>query len=125
MTRNLVACALAALLSLFVVPPPAAAQDSKPQLTPRGCGVLADMALTARALAVEKIEISLGRRLMRAIYPGYAQEEHAAQLLERVTTMAYGRTEAPMELARLVAEACMKTQGDQDATLGTQIRWSY
>lgn len=116
------AFAAAAALAAFAAPPPAVAQVA-PQLTERGCILAADMALVARSLAVEKVERALAGRIMAQIYvesPGNAQ---VAALRERITSMAYGRAEAPLDLARMVAERCARSGGDQGATFGARIQW--
>lgn len=118
MTRVLL---LAAALA-FASSPPAAAQQTQ-NLTEQGCGIAADMTLVARALAVEKVGRALAGRIMAQVYVGVSGTQAAVALRERVIDLAYSRTEAPMDLARLVGEACLRTGGDQGAMFGTSVRW--
>lgn len=117
MTRLLV---LVAAALAFASPPPVAADDARPQLTQRGCAVAADMVLTARALALENVHRAQAASIMARIY--VSQEPGAAAVRDRAAALAYSRTEAPTDLARLVWEACMRTGGDQGAMFGTRIR---
>lgn len=119
MRRVLIAGVMLAAVA-FASPPPAAAQERR--LNEMGCSIAADMAIVARSLAVEKIEPDQARRIMALVY-GNLIGPATIELREKVVILAYGRTESPVELARLVAETCMRTGGDEGAIFGTRIKW--
>lgn len=124
MRRMLIVAGIAAAAA-FAVAPPHARAEAPQQLTERGCGVLADMALVARALSQEKVDRAAAGRVMALVYAAYAKANGFEGLRERVLALGYSRKEAPVELGRLVLMTCMRTGGDQDATLGTRLRWTY
>ena len=112
-----------ALLAVFAAPPPAAAQDAEP-LTQNGCILAGDMVLTARSLAVEKVDRDHAGRIMAHIYGGLVEKyPEMLPVRDKTLALAYARAEPPRDLARLVATACMRSGGDQGAMFGTRIKW--
>ncbi len=106
----------------YAAPPPAQAQEA-PRLSEQCCAIVADMALVARSLAVEKVGRALAARVMAQVYVSSAGSEAAVLIRERVLATAYGRSDAPMDFARMVGSACLRSGGDQDAMFGTGVRW--
>jgi hypothetical protein len=120
--RRLRVLAAAAAIAAFAVPPPVAAQGEQ-RLTESGCIVAADMVLAARSLAVEKIERPLAERVMGHMYENLvAKYPDMLAVRDKALVLAYGRSEVPKELARLVAMACMRTGGDLGAMFGAHIQ---
>lgn len=121
MKRTLAGIVLSvAALSVLAAPPP-----ERAQLSQRGCAIAADMTLVARALAVEKVERERASRIMALVYVSYDSVPEAARLRESVLALAWSRSEKPVDLARIVGEACLRSDGDQGAMFGTRIHWTY
>jgi hypothetical protein len=123
---------LAAALSAvaFASPPPVAAQSpnpaQRPTLTRAGCNIAADVALTARALAAEKIDRATGGRVMALAFEAFKDPENGGVpdgLREELTDFAYKRAESPTDIALVVLQICVAGRGDLGPILGTQLRW--
>lgn len=91
---------------------------------PRECGLAADMALTAHALAAHAVERGTAERVMGAIYAlalGSPEGERWRGIMERVMRAAASGTAqriTSLAYAEGVGNACMLTGGNLDAMLG-------
>jgi len=83
------------------------------------CTVAADMAVVARALAEEKLEVPKAELIMRRIYT--ISPLRGEELLQTILEAAYRKVEPAGEFASKLFAACMVTGGDMDAILGVKL----
>ena len=83
------------------------------------CTVAADMAVVARALAEEKLEVPKAELIMRRIYN--ISPLRGEELLQTILEAAYRKVEPAGEFASKLFAACMVTGGDMDAILGVKL----
>ncbi len=86
---------------------------------PDECGVAADMAIVARALAAEDVERHKAETIMRRIY----DVSHSGRELRMrlILAAAYVNREAPGEFASKLFLTCLATGGDVDRILGVGL----
>lgn len=113
MRRSLAVAALALAIPLAV---PAAAA---PKADPRECPGYTDVALVARALAMDDIDAPRSARILARIYDtqGDARVEDIVRAI--VAAAQRDKSAAAGEFARRLARACVYGAGDMDAVLGT------
>lgn len=101
---TLMACAASALL---------AAPKAR---TPQECTIAADMAVSARAMAMHGLEREKADRLLVTMYepiPG-----RGANLMLAITDAAYRSESVPKDFSQKLFHACMQNTGDMDSVLG-------
>lgn len=109
---------------LHVLSPAVFAQDAatRPALTERGCAIIADVALVARALAVEGGERAFAERVVTRTYAGFSDGGGPFDSLrDDIVDLAYRATEPEDALAARVLQTCMRSGGSLDAILGTRL----
>ena len=108
--------ALATAALLVALAPPAAAA---PKADPRECPGYTDVALVARALAMDDIDAERTARIMERIYNTLGNAR-VQQIVHSIVTAAQrDRSATAGEFARRLGEACVRGGGDMDAVLGT------
>jgi hypothetical protein len=116
MKRLLAAAAIAAAMT----PPPVASAPKAEH--PAECGWYWDIAITARAQAMEGVERETTRRAIWRVF--VTKEERVREIgnavIDAVFSTPWAETEHAGELAKKIQDACMES-GDMDSVLGTSL----
>jgi hypothetical protein len=83
------------------------------------CTVAADMAVVARALAEEKLEVPKAELIMRRIYN--VSPQRGEELLQTILEAAYREREPAGAFASKLFTACMVSGGNMDGVLGVKL----
>lgn len=108
----LVAIIAGILLACYVTSAQAAPRVSSAE----ECATLADLAITARAMALEELERDKAERLVARIY--IADSERPRELMRLVLEAAYASKASPLEFARSFYATCVGNGGNVDGILG-------
>lgn len=107
----LLALALAMIFAPQALPAPKAENAME-------CAMAGDMAVTARAMAEEKIEREVALRVMDRIYD--AGSERGVALMRAIVNTAYALKDTSAEnFAGELTRHCVRSGGDMDGVLGT------
>jgi hypothetical protein len=107
-------CVLAVVLAFPAVAAPKAESATE-------CGIAADMAIVARSLAEEAIQLPRAHAIMARIYDVSASAR-GKELMGDILDAAY-RTEgeSSQKFAESLFTACIKTGGNMDTILGKRL----
>lgn len=116
--RTLIVAAAAALIS--IAPPPSAAAPKAEQ--PSECSWYWDIAITARAYAMEGVERETTRRAVWRVFATPVDRMRAIgnAVVDAVYSTPWAENERPGDLAGKLQQACLET-GDMDKILGTAL----
>lgn len=108
----------AALATVFFVSSSSAAPRAQ---SAEECGIAADMAIVAKSLAREEIQLAKAGAIMARIYDVTGSDRGKA-LMKEILDAAYRRSAgAPQKFAEELYVACMQSGGDMDVVLGERL----
>ena len=82
------------------------------------CGIAADMAVVARALAEEQVQRPHAGAIMARIYD-VSESARGKELMKEIIDAAYGsENSSSQKFAEQLFAACIKTGGNMDTVLG-------
>lgn len=116
--RRRVTRLLGGILAVAVLAGAAVAAYAAPKAPDaRACELVADMAVTARALAEEKVDRAAADRVMNHVYAVHTAL--GAALMKAITDTAFmSPGPSPVEYSAVLFDSCMRNQGDMDGVLG-------
>jgi hypothetical protein len=85
------------------------------------CGIAADMAVVARSLAEEQVQLPQANAIMARIYD-VSESARGKELMKDILDAAYRKEgETSQKFAEELFAICMKTGGNMDTVLGKRL----